>query len=830
MDSIVMLVLVCSLLSSIFTISKGLDTISATQSLKDGQTIVSAGGSFELGFFSLGNSMNRYLGIWYKKIADGTVVWVANQDIPLNDTHGVLQLSGQGILSIFNDATNTTIWSSNSSKRETKAVAQLLDSGNLVVRNQDGYEPENYIWQSFDYPGNTLLPGMKYGVDLVTGLNRGLTSWKSDDDPSIGDNTNILDPNGVPQFFLRKGSVIKFRSGPWNGLRFSGMPNLKPNPIYTYEFVCNETEIYYTYKLISSSVVSRLVLSLNGHLQRFTWIDRTKGWNLYLSAQMDDCDRYATCGPYGTCNINNSPACGCLEGFVPKSPEDWDSGDWSHGCKRKNPLNCKYGEGFRLYSGIKLPDTSLSWYNVAMNLEECEQECLKNCSCTAYSNLDIRDGGSGCIHWFKELIDIRQYADSGQDIYIRMAASELAAAYRSSKGKRLIRTIIIPVVALGVALISLYFLWHVWKKRQTRQPAIREGNVVHNREQDFTDESYNEDLDLPLFGFDVIAEATNNFSDDNKLGQGGFGPVYMGKLKDGQEIAVKRLSKNSRQGLDEFKNEVFCIAKLQHRNLVRLLGCSIEAEERMLIYEYMPNKSLNFFIFDEKQSILLDWPKRFQIINGIARGLLYLHEDSRLRIVHRDLKASNVLLDHDMNPKISDFGMARGFGGDETEANTKRVVGTYGYMSPEYTIDGIFSLKSDVFSFGVLALEIVSGKKNRGFRHANHKLNLLGHAWMLHQEGKALELISDRLLKDSYNIPQMLRSIHVALLCVQSSPEDRPSMSNVVLMLSSDIALPQPKEPGFFTERNLIYSDTSTTKLEKSTTINRLTITMLEAR
>ncbi|KAM6553650.1 hypothetical protein CsatB_014412 [Cannabis sativa] len=830
MESIAMLVLVCFLLSSIFQITNGADKITATQSIKEGSSIVSAGGSFELGFFSPKNSKNRYLGIWYKKIASGTVVWVANKDTPLNDSSGIFQLSGNGILSLLYDG-NKTVWSSNSTKQGTNPVAQLLDTGNFVVRNDDEKKVGKYIWQSFDYPGNTLLPGMKYGISMVTGINRGLTSWKSDNDPSDGEFTNILDPNGVPQFYLRKGSVIRFRSGPWNGLRFSGMPNLKPNPIYTYDFVCNEKEIYYTYKLISNSVVSRLVLDLNGHLQRFTWIDRTKGWNFYLSAQMDDCDRYATCGPYGTCNINNSPACGCLEGFVPKSKEDYNSGDWSHGCERKTSLGCIEGEGFRKYSSIKLPDTVFSWYNMTMDLKECEQKCLKNCSCTAYANMDIRNGGSGCILWFKELIDIRQYADSGQDIYIRMASSDLEE-YRSSKGKTEIMYIALPVVALVVALIGLSILWYyLLKKRQTPE-LKRDGTSIsmHNREQDFIDENPDGELDLPFFSFDVIAEATNDFSIDNKLGQGGFGPVYKGTLKDGQEIAVKRLSKSSRQGLDELKNEVFCIAKLQHRNLVRLLGCCIEAEDLMLIYEYMHNKSLNCFIFDEKQSTLLDWAKRFHIINGIARGLLYLHEDSRLRIVHRDLKASNVLLDHEMNPKISDFGMARGFGGDETEANTKRVVGTYGYMSPEYTIDGIFSLKSDVFSFGVLVLEIVSGRKNRGFRHPKHKLNLLGHAWILYKEGKSLELVIDRLHEESCNIPQVLRSIQVALLCVQNNPQDRPNMSYVVLMLSSDIPLEEPKEPGFFTNRDLIDSDSMSTIREKSTTLNRLTITMLEAR
>ncbi|WRX29406.1 Protein kinase domain - like 10 [Theobroma cacao] len=189
-------------------------------------------------------------------------------------------------------------------------------------------------------------------------------------------------------------------------------------------------------------------------------------------------------------------------------------------------------------------------------------------------------------------------------------------------------------------------------------------------------EKEKEELDLPIFDFATIAKATNDFLSNNQLGQGGFGPVYKGTLIEGQEIAVKTLSKNSRQGPEEFKNEVTLIAKLQHRNLVKLFGCCIRRDERMLIYEYMPNKSLDYFIFDPTRSKFLDWHSRMHIVDGIARGLLYLHHDSRLRIIHRDLKASNILLDNSMNPKISDFGLARKFGDDQTEANTKRVVGT----------------------------------------------------------------------------------------------------------------------------------------------------------
>ncbi|XP_059655498.1 G-type lectin S-receptor-like serine/threonine-protein kinase At4g27290 [Cornus florida] len=812
----------CSIFSVLTVIFDAveLDTITTTQSLTDGQTMVSSDRTFELGFFSPSgsSSRNRYLGIWYKKISDGTVVWVANRDTPLTDTSGggVLKLADGGILVLINSTSNIFWSSSNSLSNNNKVnpVAQLLDSGNFVVRDSND---ENFLWKSFDYPCDTLLPGMKLGKNLVTGIDRRLWSGKSSDDPSKGEYSHGLDLRGFPELVLRKGSIEQYRSGPWNGVSFSGSVGLKPNSIYTYHFVVDQQEVYYEYMLVNSSVFSRSVLNQHGIIQRLTWNYKIQDWTVYGNTPADNCDFYGLCQAYGSCSIGNSPVCGCLDKFIPRYPKDWDTADWSGGCVRRTPLDCHNGSlnGFLKYSGVKLPDTRNSWFNRSMTLKECETVCLRNCSCMAYANIDIRGGGSGCLLWFDDLIDIREIPESGQDIYIRMASSELESpeTHSSSHVKRRLKIIVLPILLTALVLLGLFLLLYFLRRRNLK----REGM-----------ETKSEDIELPIFDLETIANATKNFSSTNMIGGGGFGPVYKGKLKTGQEIAVKRLSNNSGQGLQEFKNEVMLISKLQHRNLVRLLGYCVEGEERMLIYEYMPNKSLDYFIFDQNRRLELPWQKRFEIAMGISRGLLYLHQDSRLKIIHRDLKASNILLDDELNPKISDFGIARSFGRDQIEDKTKRVIGTYGYMSPEYAIDGKFSVKSDVFSLGVLLLEIVSGKKNRKFHHPDHYHSLLGHAWLLWNDHRALELV-DSCLKNSYIESQVQRCIQVGLLCVQKLPIDRPSMSSVVFMLGNEgVALPEPKQPGFFVERSSMDAETSTG--ESSHTGNSLTITIMEAR
>ncbi|KAG4910339.1 hypothetical protein JHK87_056455 [Glycine soja] len=374
-------------------------------------------------------------------------------------------------------------------------------------------------------------------------------------------------------------------------------------------------------------------------------------------------------------------------------------------------------------------------------------------------------------------------------------------------------TIVAIVVPIAVAVVIFVVgIWILCKRAAKKR----------NSEQDPKTGTEISAVESLRFDFSTIEAATQKFSEANKLGEGGFGEVYKGLLPSGQEVAVKRLSKISGQGGEEFKNEVEIVAKLQHRNLVRLLGFCLEGEEKILVYEFVVNKSLDYILFDPEKQKSLDWTRRYKIVEGIARGIQYLHEDSRLKIIHRDLKASNVLLDGDMNPKISDFGMARIFGVDQTQANTNRIVGTYGYMSPEYAMHGEYSAKSDVYSFGVLVLEILSGKKNSSFYETDVAEDLLSYAWKFWKDETPLELL-EHSLRESYTPNEVIRSIHIGLLCVQEDPADRPTMASVVLMLSSySVTLPVPNQPALFmhsrTESNMLKWVQIDQSITKSTT------------
>uniref|UniRef100_A0A7N2R5L6 Cysteine-rich receptor-like protein kinase 10 n=1 Tax=Quercus lobata TaxID=97700 RepID=A0A7N2R5L6_QUELO len=487
------------------------------------------------------------------------------------------------------------------------------------------------------------------------------------------------------------------------------------------------------------------------------------------------------------------------------------------GAKRFGTKETKFTDSQTLYNLVQcLPDLS------SFDCNRCLREAITNLSTAFRGKRGGRVLNPSCnvryevFAFYHPAIAAQRASERHQESY--RPADEVKDPWKGKSSKAIAIVIAVTIASSVVLVILLFF----FRRRRARMksndineenPQKSDGLLNYHAASEITT------VESLQFDFGTIEVATNKFSDDNKIGEGGFGKVYKGVLPEGKEVAVKRFSMKSLQGLEEFKNEVILIAKLQHKNLVRLLGCGIEGEEKLLVYEFMPNKSLDNFIFDSKRRSQLDWKTYYNIICGIARGLLYLHEDSRLKIIHRDLKPSNVLLDHNMVAKISDFGMARIVSENQNIANTKRVAGTYGYMAPEYAMEGIFSIKSDVFSFGVILLEIISGKRSSGFYLTEHSQTLLAYAWRLWNEDKAIEFV-DNFLMESGSTSEIVKCIHIGLLCVEENPQDRPTMSTVVVMLGSEsIALPEPKHPAFSVAKFMSTDEISVNELSISTIV-----------
>ncbi|KAM3706936.1 hypothetical protein ACJW31_03G188000 [Castanea mollissima] len=706
-----------------------------------------------------------YLGIWYTNYGNNRPVWIGNRDRAIsNDSRGFLTLDHLGKLMINGFGGDPFVIYSGGETENTSVT--LLDTGNLVVRemNSNGSIGRT-LWESFDHPTDTLLPGMKLGANRKTGHNWSLTSWLAEDDPASGAFTLEWEPN-------TRRLVMKRRGVPYwsSGLKLSSSKNVSSfeyiHSTKGEDYIINtdaEGE-YFTYSLDTESESMVDPQARGGSAWQLQY------WGLIM-------DRRISIMKMNVCYGNGKDGEGCE----------------IINCERNNQkFEQKYGIFTRMGpDGQQEEANGIGVYgNNTIDPADCRGLCWSNCDCLGYYVYEV----TGCHFWEGNLTFVPE------DGFFRLRfLKHVLTTHKvdvESREEKHLLELTTPDRLLDADELE------------------RDGSARHN---------------IKVFSFAFIAAATSNFSPETKLGEGGFGPVYKGELLEGREIAVKRLSRNSGQGLVEFKNELILIAKLQHMNLVRLLGCCFQGEEKMLIYEYMPNKSLDSFLFDPTKNYLLDWKKRVNIIEDISQGLLYLHRFSRLKVIHRDLKASNILLDKNMCAKISDFGMTRIFNRDGLEANTNRIVGTYGYMSPEYAVEGIFSEKSDVFSFGVLMLKIVSGRKNNSFYNVNGPLNLVGYAWELWQRDAGKDIM-DPNLKDSCPTHQLLRFIHVALSCLEDRAANRPTILDVISMLKNE-AMPLPilKKPAFLTGSNVNNEDLQR-KGSENYSVNDLSISRMDAR
>ncbi|GLJ27687.1 hypothetical protein SUGI_0543580 [Cryptomeria japonica] len=594
------------------------ESLSLGDSLIGNQTLISKNGTFQLGFFSPNGSNNWYIGIWFANTSEEIIVWVANRESPAKNTPGVLKLSKEGNLGLF-DAEGTSLWSVSIPNKCSRAV--LLDSGNFLMLSNDN--KSEIVWQSFDYPVDTLLPGMRFGG------RQKLVGWKSSLDPAPGFFSLQLDLSGAIQALLTwNDSVQYWKSGTWDGHIFNGVPEMINGDYYILTIENTSSGLYFSYKLLKG--ISRFLQIKSGEIQEYALFDGTK-WTMVSTRPRDQCDVYGFCGAYGTCNSNNIQFCSCVEGFTPADNRAWNSRDWwSSGCVRQSPLNCDNKKGSTdefIDPGVTLPDESASSYP-APTKEDCQKACLRNCSCTAFA---FNSPSGPCQIWFGDLLNMRNsLSNSGSTVSIRVAASALPKFHKPPSSSKLKTIIVVSAVALAVALSIFFFL--MWQRCRLPPPM-----------ETCEDSS---DSALRMFSYKELKIATRNFG--SKLGSGGFGSVFRGCLIDGTLVAVKKLEGSLRQHEKQFRAEISSLGNIQHANLIRLRGFCAEGTRQLLVYDYMPNGSLNSLLFSsdsESKGKVLDWKTRFQIALGTARadadieevrrasavGLLCIERDEELR-------------------------------------------------------------------------------------------------------------------------------------------------------------------------------------------------------
>uniref|UniRef100_A0A0D3BXW1 Receptor-like serine/threonine-protein kinase n=1 Tax=Brassica oleracea var. oleracea TaxID=109376 RepID=A0A0D3BXW1_BRAOL len=664
------------------------NTLTANQilSISSNRTMISPGNVFELGFFKLAGSNTKedserwYLGLWfYKASSKMKPLWVANRETPLYDSKGALKIYKSNLV-IVNQSGNI-IWSSSnavvhSPPKASSVVAEILSNGNFVLRYSDNNRGDSFLWESFDYPTDTLLPGS----DSAKGVNRSLTSWISNNKPSIGIYSYALLSRNQEMFLL----------------------DAKSSPVYRRSFGLKTP-----YALGKGYL---LQVTYDGILQQLSWSPTTREKNLIWHAPRDDCDRFGLiCGSNSVCSLEKEDvhefaSCTCFKGFKPRNLWGWLLTDMTEGCQRISRLNCT-GNGFQVLKNVKLPDTKDAGVERSIGPKECRQRCIEDCSCTGFANVEL-----DCFLYSSDLLDLRTL-QSGQQLYVKMATSYLG--------------VIIGGGGTICTVLAFTILWWCWKRMQ--KPSGATDLLIDGDRTDSYERGWPGGVERAPASIRTRVRTA--------------GQAIGGKLVEGTDIAVKRLTRVSDSGTSQFLNEVNLISELQHFNVISLLGYCFHSDEHILVFEYHANRSLDLYIFGSTESSKLSWKIRHKIIKGIARGMTYLHHDSCVTIIHRDLKVSNILLDKDMNPKISDFGISRLVSRDHIQTNTKKVSGTRGYIAPECWSDKIFTKKTDVFSFGVVILEIISGKANYKFTNSKGETSLLTCMWRNWEEESLIEVV-----------------------------------------------------------------------------------------
>ncbi|KAL3715111.1 hypothetical protein ACJRO7_006930 [Eucalyptus globulus] len=738
------------------SLSISTDTILPGESLSRNRTLISRGGTFEMGFFSPGNTGNHYIGIWYKGLPQKTLVWVANRNRPVSDPFSSeLKLLWDGNLVIL-ASSKRQIWSTGSTSLMPNSTSGvLLDNGNFILRKTS--DVSSVAWQSFDHPTDTWLPGAKFVYHSRASERTVLVAWTDLDDPAPGIFSAMPAAEGKFLLSLFNRSEAYWNCSDWNEANYGLQPSQTVENTINFTFVSNENETYSKYSSVAPYNLSRIVLGPTGLYQQLVWAKHIQEWKVLWILPTQTCEIYPFCGASSNCNQSDAPVCDCALGHSDHLKLE----DHMGRCKRINASKCSGDrkDNFFLMPHTLLPKNSDSF--TVENIDACRLLCLSNCSCSAYAYI------ANCQIWMDEKFMVQHSASVGvfKDFYVRIAALDWKEESKKKGKPSLVAAVVVSLaflVLLGVLLATI---------RTRRFARAVDDHLLH-------------------FEYRVLKKATKNFSE--KIGEGGFSSVFWGALPDSTPVAVKKLA-NQNQSNKQFLAEIRTIGMIQHVNVVRLRGFSAEESKRFLVYDYLTNGSLAAHLF-QKGSNTLDWKTRYNIAIGIAKGLEYLHERCRDRIIHCDIKPENILLDSELAPQIADFGLAKLMGRDASQVITT-MRGTRGYLAPEWISGGAITSKVDVFSYGKMLFEIISGKRNIEELNSDMRDYLPLQVANSIAKGEEVLPLVDRRLKGLVEMEELCRACKVACWCIQDSEKDRPTMSQVVQILEGVMAVEKPPIP-----------------------------------
>lgn len=755
---------------------------------------ISPNKTFALGFLQAGSSPSFSLSLFYFQLPqlEPTVVWTANRG-HLVSANSSLQITGEGDL-VLSDS-GVQVWHTNTSGQGV-ASAVVSEHGNLIL---NGRNSSNIVWQSWDQDSmDTLLPGQSLllGMSMVDGKGKYRVTMQTD--------------QNFVMYFLGALTIRDTKNPYW----MSDTWNLSATQAY---YNASDGLVLYNNKTghivkvllqtTPSSQRERIVLSESGVLTRYMLSSDLQSWKPVIQVPSSICTVVGLCGQYGLCSVDAQNMtdynCSCPDGFNFLNPNDW-----SAGCRSNYPLDCNLGTKMTKLPGVRYSThsagKSLDYHydNNATSEDACVKACNASCFCAA-ATFD----GQDCLLSTLGQVNTGNTLNSSSVTYLKTSvypANNIPSSHATEKqGKReVISTGAAVGIGIALGLASLAGLanlarWYAQHK-QSQNEEDQEGMGGDNGDQ------------LPLLGGPVyfsykeMRAATNGFS--QLLGRGGFGPVYKGMLAGGTLVAVKRLE-GSTFGDKQFKAEVRTIGSVHHMNLVRLLGFCAKGSHRMLVYDFMAKGSLDKYIFYDPQSEgknVIDWETRFQVVISTARAIKYLHEECQPCIVHCDIKPENILLDEDFNAKVSDFGMAQLLGGEANTGSITRMKGTAGYMAPEWTSSKRISSKADVYSFGIVVLEVMSGR--RAIETEVESVSMVElSTWAYDQlmdHCNPLALLDSRLLPPAtldatppHLTPEFQRAAFVALWCIHKDPSVRPSMGSVLQILEGLVPVDPPPYP-----------------------------------